>query len=176
VESIAVFSAEEMEAAGVDAAVFNHPNYVNARGVLEDIALFDASFFGYNPREAELMDPQHRFFLECAWEAFEIAGYDPETYDGRIGVYAGESMNTYFLCNLQSNRELLESVGAYQTFLGNDRDFLSTLISYKLNLKGPSFTVQTACSTSLIAIHLACQSLLNGETDMAIARKRATST
>ncbi|HEX6717997.1 MAG TPA: SDR family NAD(P)-dependent oxidoreductase [Pyrinomonadaceae bacterium] len=169
VESITIFSPEQIEATGVDAALINHPNYVNARGILEDIALFDASFFAYNPREAELMDPQHRFFLECAWEALEIAGYDPETYDGRIGVYAGESMNTYFLSNLQSNRELLESVGAYQTFLGNDRDFLSTLISYKLNLKGPSCTVQTACSTSLIAIHLACQSLLNGESDLAIA-------
>ena len=169
VESIAVFSAEEMEAAGVNASLLNHPNYVNARGILDDIAWFDASFFGYNPREAELMDPQLRFFLECAWEALEVAGYDPETYDRQIGVYAGESMCTYFLSNLQSNRELLESVGAYQTFLGNDRDFLSTLISYKLNLKGPSFTVQTACSTSLIAIHLACQSLLNGESDMALA-------
>jgi acyl transferase domain-containing protein len=169
VESIATFSAQELEDAGVQTAALSQPNYVNARGIVENIALFDASFFGVNPREAELMDPQHRLFLECAWEALESAGYDPDTYPGRIGIYAGESMNTYFLSNLQANRTLLESVGRYQTFLGNDRDFLSTLISYKLNLKGPSVTVQTACSTSLVAVHLACQSLLNGESDLAMA-------
>jgi acyl transferase domain-containing protein/acyl carrier protein len=169
VESVSFFSAQELEAAGVDPAVLNDPNYVRAKAILEDVERFDASFFGLHPREAETMDPQHRLFLECAWEALESAGYDPDKYQGRIGVYAGSSLSTYLLANLYLNREVVESAGVYQTLLGNDKDFLPTRVSYKLNLRGPSVAVQTACSTSLVAIHLACQSLLNGESDMALA-------
>jgi len=118
-----------------------------------------------------MMDPQHRFFLECASEALESAGYNPDTYEGLIGVYAGASMSTYLL-NLYSNRNLhqtLVSHDFYQTLINNDKDFLPTRVSYKLNLKGPSVTVQTACSTSLVAVHLACQSLLNYQCDIALA-------
>ncbi|MGB9178314.1 MAG: type I polyketide synthase, partial [Pyrinomonadaceae bacterium] len=168
VESITFFTDEELKASGVDDALLANPRYVKANGVLDDIASFDAAFFGFNPREAEMMDPQHRLFLECTWEALEHAGYNSETYQGRIGIHAGVGFNTY-LFNLVSNPELIESAGYFQTMLGNGNSFLATLASYKLNLKGPSFTVQTACSTSLVAVHLACQSLLNGESDMALA-------
>src|SRR6185503_8400303 len=140
-----------------------------AGAILDDVESFDAPFFGFNPREAEIMDPQHRILLEQAWAAVENAGYDPDRCEGRIGVYAGASSNTYLINNLLSNPKLLEAVGPFQAAIGNDRDFLATQIAYKLNLKGPSLTVQTACSTSLVAIHLACQSLLNRECDMALA-------
>src|SRR6185312_6059222 len=119
--------------------------------------------------EAEIMDPQHRLFMECAWEALESAGYDSERYGGAIGVFAGGSMNSYFLENLLSNPRLLASIGGFQAIIGNDKDFLPTQVSYKLNLKGPSVNVQTSCSTSLVAVHLACQSLLNYQCDMALA-------
>ncbi len=168
VEGISFFSAEELEEAGV---IFpkNNPNYVKARGVLEDADKFDASFFGVNPKEAEIMDPQHRVFLECAWEALESAGYSTEEDTGLTGVFAGMSMNTYLLSNLSSNPELMELVGAYQTMLANDKDYLTTRVSYKLNLKGPSMNIQTACSTSLVAVCVACQQLLNFQCDMALA-------
>jgi phthiocerol/phenolphthiocerol synthesis type-I polyketide synthase E len=170
VESISFFSEQELESFGIDESVLRDPRYVKARGVLEDIELFDASFFGFNPREAEITDPQHRFFLESAWQALESSGYNSETYEGSIGVYAGAgSFNTYFLNNLYPNHQLRESVGDFQLAIANDKDFLSTRISYKLNLKGPSITVQTACSTSLVAISMACQSLLNYQCDMALA-------
>ncbi|HLO47958.1 MAG TPA: beta-ketoacyl synthase N-terminal-like domain-containing protein [Kamptonema sp.] len=170
VESISFFSEQELEALGIDKSVLRDPRYVKARAVLEDIELFDASFFGLTPREAEITDPQHRFFLESAWEALESAGYNSETYEGSIGVYAGAgSFNTYFSNNLYPNRQLRESIGDYQLAIANEKDFLSTRVSYKLNLKGPSVTVQTACSTSLVAISMACQSLLNYQCDMALA-------
>lgn len=169
VESISLLSDDELRAAGISQALLSDPNYVKANGLLEDIELFDASFFGYNPREAEIMDPQHRFFLECAWEALERAGYDSNQYAGLIGVYAGVGKNYYLLNNLMQRPGLLESAGAIQITLTNDKDFVPTSASYKLNLKGPSLNVQTACSTSLVAIHLASQSLLNGECDMALA-------
>ena len=168
VESISFFSDEEVLAAGVDPALVSHPDYVKAGGVLSDIDHFDASFFAYSPREAALMDPQHRLFLEEAWKALEDAGYDPST-SGSIGVFAGGSMSSYLLNNLAPNRQLLKSVNGYQVMIGNDKDFLPTRVSYKLNLKGPSVNVQTACSTSLVAVHMACQSLLNGECDIALA-------
>ncbi len=168
-ESISFFSAEELLAAGVSPALLAQPGYVRAKGVLEGADTFDAGFFGLSPREAELMDPQHRVFLECAWEALESAGYDPRAFPGRIGVFAGASLNTYLLFNLLANRGTVEALGMYQTQLANDKDFLSTRVSYKLGLKGPSLTVQTACSTSLVAVHLACQSLLSGECDIALA-------
>lgn len=169
VEAISFFSEEELRAAGVEAEELSDPNYVRADAYLEDVDIFDASFFGFSPREAAMMDPQHRIFLEQSWKACEMAGYIPETYEGRIGVYAGAGRNSYLLTNLLSNPQLIESAGNFQTTLGNDGDYLATRVSYKLNLKGPSINVQTACSTSLVAIHLACQSLLNRECDMALA-------
>ena len=168
VESITFFTDEELLSSGIDRDVISNPAYVRARGVLEDVDKFDAQFFGYSPREAMLMDPQHRFFLECAHEALESAGYDSERYQGAIAVYAGVSMNNY-LINIYSDRNLVESVGDFQIAIGTDKDFLSTRVSYKMNLKGPSLTVQTACSTSLVAVDLACQSLLTFQSDMAIA-------
>jgi len=138
-------------------------------GVLDGVELFDASFFGFTPREAETLDPQHRIFLEESWAALENAGYNSESYRGRIGVFAGESLNTYFLHNLYPNRRLLDSLGASQVIIANDRDYLTTQVSFRLHLKGPSLSIQTACSTSLVAVHLACQSLLNRECDMALA-------
>ncbi len=169
VESVSFFSDDELLAAGISPDILRRRNYVKARAVLEKIELFDAAFFGFSPREAEILDPQQRIFVECAWEALESAGYDSERYEGRIGVYAGVSMSTYFLFNLYSNLELLETVGSLQAMTGNDKDFLPTRVSYLLDLKGPSVTVQTACSTSLVAVHMACQSLLFGECDMALA-------
>ena len=168
-ESISFFSDEELLAAGVDPAVFNAPNYVNAGGMLEGIDLFDAFFFGFTPREAEIMDPQQRLFLECAWEALESAGYDPEQYGGSIGVYAGAGMNGYLIESLIANPELMASVTPFQVMILADKDFLTTRVSYKMNLKGPAVTVQTACSTSLVAIHQACQSLLSYQCDMSLA-------
>jgi acyl transferase domain-containing protein/acyl carrier protein len=169
VEAITFFSDEELLAAGVDESALSDASSVKAGAILEDIELFDASFFGFTAREAEMMDPQHRLFLEQSWAALENAGYDASKYAGRIGVYAGESVNSYLLHNLLSQRELIESVGYFQTLLGNDRDHLAAQVAYNLNLKGPCLTVQTACSTSLSAVHLACQSLLNRECDMALA-------
>ncbi len=169
VEAISFFTDEELIAAGIDSALLEQPNYIKARAVIEDYDLIDAAFFGLNPREAEIIDPQHRLFMECAWEALELAGYNPDAYDGSIGVYCGASSNTYLLFNLLSNREAIASVGAFQTAISSALDFIATRVSYKFNLRGPSLTVQTACSTSLVAVHLACQSLLNGECDMALA-------
>lgn len=168
VESISFFTDEELLASGIDANVINDPNYVKAGGVLEDVELFDAGFFGFNPREAEITDPQHRIFLECAWSALENAGYNSETYSGAIGVYAGASLSGYLL-NIYLNPKIRDAVDLNQLEIGGDKDFLTTRVSYKLNLEGPSYTVQTACSTSLVAVHLACQSLLNGECDLALA-------
>ena len=166
VESISFFSPEELEAAGVDPRVAQSPSYVRAASVIDDIDRFDASFFGYSPREASLIDPQHRLFLECAWHALETAGYNPKTFAGAIGVYAGLAANSYLaFAHMLGN--LTEGVLA--RFIANSADFLATRVSYKLNLRGPSITLQTACSTSLVAVHLACQSLLSGECDLTLA-------
>jgi acyl transferase domain-containing protein/acyl carrier protein len=169
IESISIFTDEELADSVKDKKLLSDPNFVKAKGILDDAELFDASFFGFNPREAEITDPQHRLFLECAWEALENAGYDSQQYQGSIGVYGGSSLNSYFLNNVSPNLELLNSIDGHQLAIASDKDFLTTRISYKLNLEGPSYTVQTACSTSLVAVHLACQSLLNGECDMALA-------
>jgi acyl transferase domain-containing protein/acyl carrier protein len=169
VEAISFFTDEELIAAGIDTALLEQPNYIKARAVIEDYDLIDAAFFGLTPREAEIIDPQHRLFMECAWEILEMAGYNPEAYDGSIGVYCGASSNSYLLFNLLSNRNAIASVGGFQTAINSAADFIATRVSYKFNLWGPSLTVQTACSTSLVAVHLACQSLLNGECDMALA-------
>lgn len=168
-ESISFFSDQELKSEGIDPELIKHPNYVKAQGIIEGIELFDAGFFDYSPKEAELIDPQHRLFLECAWQAFEHAGYDPFTYGKRIGVFAGANINTYALYNLYSKLFISNDIDLYQIMLGNDRDFLTTRVSYKLNLRGPSVNIQTACSTSLVAIHFACQSILNGECDTALA-------
>ncbi|MCP4661792.1 MAG: SDR family NAD(P)-dependent oxidoreductase [bacterium] len=167
VESISFFSKSELKRAGVAPELFNDPHYVPARGILKDIDRFDASFFGFSPREAEIMDPQHRLFLECAWEALEGAGYHPERDAGPIGVFAGSKLNQYALAQLnETGAQALDEIGIR---IGNSKDFLPTQVSYKLNLMGPSINVQTACSTSLVAVHLACQSLLGGECDLALA-------
>ena len=138
--------------------------------ILDGVPLFDASFFGFSPRDAAIMDPQHRHFLECAWEALEDAAHPPQQFSGSIGVFAGSGMNTYLIHNLLANRRLLESAGLFQLKqTGNDKDVLATRVSYQLDLRGPSINVQTACSTSLVAVHMACQSLLNFECDMALA-------
>ncbi|HEY2737715.1 MAG TPA: type I polyketide synthase, partial [Thermoanaerobaculia bacterium] len=146
--------------------------YVRAKGTLAGAELFDSAFFGFTPREAEIMDPQHRIFLETAWEALEDAGCDPERAAGRIGLFAGSGPSSYLVTNLLpgiGRDERLATAGELQLLLLNDRDFLATRASYKLNLRGPSLVVQTACSTSLVAVHLACQSLLTGDCDAALA-------
>ncbi len=169
VESVSLFSDQELADSGVGRSLMIKPNYVRSGAVIPDVDLFDARFFDFSAREAEMLDPQHRLFLECAWEVFEGAGYDAEGYRGAVGVYAGTGMNMYLCNNLFANIDLTDPANVFQTMITSDKDFLSTKVSYKLNLKGPSITVQTACSTSLVAVHLACQGLLNGECDMALA-------
>ncbi|BAB74345.1 SDR family NAD(P)-dependent oxidoreductase [Anabaena sp. FACHB-709] len=168
VESITNLTDEQIQKNGVDPTQLKHPNYVKRQAIIDNIEYFDAEFFGFNPREAEILDPQHRLFLECAWTALEDAGYNPENYTGAIGVYAGAAMNNYLL-NLITNPQIQNQISRYQLFLSNDKDFLTTRVSYKLNLRGPSLDIQTACSTSLVAVHVACQSLLSGECDIALA-------
>ena len=146
-ELISFFSDDELLNSGVDKRVLREPGYVNASPVLKDPSRFDALFFGYSPREAATMDPQQRLFLECAAAALERAGYDPDRYEGPIGVFASEAMNTYLLQGAVTNRFFEEYL---PTLLTNDKDFLATRVSYKLNLTGPSMTIQTACSTSLV--------------------------
>ncbi len=169
VEFISRFTDEELINSGVSIDLLSKSNYVKASAVLSDIELFDANFFAYSAKEAEVIDPQQRLFLELAWEATENAGYDPETYNGLIGVYGGAGMNNYLLNNLIPNRKLLETVDPFQLAISSEKDFLPTRVAYKLNFTGPAVNVQTACSTSLVAVHLACQSLLNSECDMALA-------
>jgi acyl transferase domain-containing protein len=168
-ESIKVLSDEELLAAGVPPSKLNDQHLVKAFPVLENMPMFDAGFFGISPREAEIMDPQHRQFLECAWEALEHAGCDPDAFPGAIGVFAGSGHASYLTYHLLPNRELRESFGEFLLHhTGNDKDVLATRVSYEFDLKGPSINVQTACSTSMVAVHLACQSLLCGECDMAM--------
>lgn len=166
VESITRFSDEELLQSGVPAAFLSNPNYVKAAPILEDPGHFDAAFFGFLPSEARTLDPQHRILLELAHEALEDAGCDPSRYPGRIGVFTGSALNTYFM-DRGLNSQFAEDY--IPTLINSDKDFLSTRISYKLNLKGPSLTIQTACSSSMVAVHLARQSLLNEESDMVLA-------
>ena len=149
VESVTFFTDEQLLASGVSRKALTNKNYVKARPILEGVELFDAAFFGFNPREAQGMDPQHRLFLECVWEAIESAGYDTESYKGAISLFAGSSMSSYLINNLYANPEALALVGEYESFLFNVQDSLATLIAYKLNLKGTCYTVTTFCSTSL---------------------------
>jgi acyl transferase domain-containing protein len=169
VESLTEFSEEQLKAAGVPPQVYSQDRYVRRGTVLENTDLFDAGFFGLSPREAEILDPQHRLFLECSWEAIENAGYAPQHYPGAVGVYAGVSMNTYMNTVLARNPEVAGGAGGYQLMLGNDKDFLATRVSYKLNLRGPSIVIQTACSTSLVAIQTAYQALTKHQCDLALA-------
>jgi acyl transferase domain-containing protein/thioesterase domain-containing protein/acyl carrier protein len=170
VSSIRRLSEEDLRAAGEDPARMARPNYVPAAATLDGFEGFDAEFFGFSPKEAAILDPQHRQFLEVAWEALETAGHPPEGFGGRIGVWAGCGMGSYFYFNLCSNRDLVDQTGMFLLrHTGNDKDFLATRVSHILDLRGPSINVQTACSTSLVAIHYAAQALLNGECDMALA-------
>lgn len=164
-------STEELLAAGESLAAIEDARYVRATMPLPDMEMFDAGFFGFSPREASILDPQHRHFIECCWEALEDAGHAPtENFDGAIGVFGGCGMQAYMAFNLLTNPELVEREGMFLLrHAGNDKDFLTTRVSYLLNLHGPSLNVQTACSTSLVAIHVACQSLLARECDMALA-------
>jgi len=153
----------------VHPSFYDDPRLVKARPSLKNIDQFDAAFFGYTPREAQVLDPQQRLFLECAWEALENAGYDPQRYEGAISVIAGIAQSTYILNQLQHNVDLVDAVGLFTIGLSNMNDSLATRVAYKLNLKGAAFAVQSFCSTSLVAVHLSCQSLLNHECDMAMA-------
>jgi acyl transferase domain-containing protein len=168
VESITRFTDEELIARGVDPAALRAPNFVKAGASPSHTDLFAASFFGFAPREAELMDPQHRVFLECAWEALERSGYYPDAFPGLIGVYAGTSLSSYLLFNLLENSDLRAAKDTFPLMIGNDKDFLSTRVSYHLNLRGPSLDIQTGCSTSLVALHLACEGLLSCQCDIAL--------
>ncbi len=168
VESITPVTAEDLVSAGIDPSVLEDPDYVAAAACFDRPEHFDASFFGITPREAELMDPQHRAFLECAWAALEDAGYDARRYPGLIGVFAGVARNSYLLHNLASHPELRRDAGEYRLLFGNEKDYPATRVAYKLDLKGPAINVQTACSSSGVAVHLACQGLLTGDVDMAL--------
>jgi acyl transferase domain-containing protein len=167
---VRTFTDAELEARGVSARKLNDPAYVKKGLVLENLEYFDPEFFGFSPKDAAILDPQHRQFLECAWEALEDAGHPPGTTQGPIGVFGGCGMGSYFTYIVLSNPALVESVGMFLLrHTGNDKDFLTTRVSYCLDLKGPSVAIQTACSTSLVAVHVASQSLLAGECDMALA-------
>jgi acyl transferase domain-containing protein/thioesterase domain-containing protein/acyl carrier protein len=169
-EGSTAFSEEALRGAGVPDFLLDDPSYVRAGMPIANLAEFDAGLFGFSPREASIMDPQHRHFLECVWEAFEDAGHDPHRFGGAVGVFAGSGMNTYLIHNLVSNPDLVDSVGWFLLrHTNNDKDFLATRVSYLFDLRGPSINIQTACSTSLVAIHQACQSLLSGECDLALA-------
>ena len=170
IASVRVLTEAELLAAGESPARLRKPNYVPAAAVLDGFEQFDADFFGFSPKEAAIMDPQHRQFLEVAWEALENAGHPPENFKGSIGVYAGCGMGSYFYFNLCSNPDLVDQTGMFLLrHTGNDKDFLATRVSHIFDLKGPSINLQTACSTSLVAVHYATQALLNGECDMALA-------
>ncbi len=170
IESVTRYTDEQLGQRGVPQHLLRNPSYVKAGCPLDHVENFDPEFFGFSPKEAAILDPQHRQFYECCWEALERAGHAPSRFDGAIGVFAGSGMAAYYALNLLSNKDLVDSVGPFLLrHTGNDKDFLSTRVSYCLNLTGPSINVQTACSTSAVAVHLACQSLLSEECDMAIA-------
>ncbi|HEY0017040.1 MAG TPA: beta-ketoacyl synthase N-terminal-like domain-containing protein [Longimicrobium sp.] len=169
VEAIRRFTPAELRAAGVPEDEISDPAYVPAFGSLNDVEHFDAAFFGYSPREAEALEPSHRIFMECCWEALENGGIDPARFEGPIGVFGGSGTPYYTQDNVRPNRELAAAIGDFQLNVGSGKDFLATRTSYKLNLRGPSLSVQTGCSTSLVALHVATQALLHGECDVALA-------
>jgi len=166
-ECITYLSDEDLKNIGVDEAELNHPNYVKAEPIVEDVDCFDAEFFGYNAKEAIMMDPQHRLFLESAWSALEDAGCNPDIYPGKVGVFAGCGISGYLFRILRSMESFDQ--GLQRLFHGNSNDYLSTKVAYKLNLKGPALSIQTACSTSLVAVHTAYQQLISYQTDVSIA-------
>jgi amino acid adenylation domain-containing protein len=170
-ESISSLSDEELRRLGINDEILSRPDFVKAGAFLDNTDLFDAAFFNYSPIEAEYIDPQHRVFLECAVEALEDAACDPFRYSGSIGVFAGAGISTYQHNIVRANLNEISGPNSLRTMiaLGTDKDFLATRVSYKLNLAGPSLAIQTACSTSLVAVHVACQSLLAGECDLALA-------
>ncbi|MBX3014465.1 MAG: acyltransferase domain-containing protein [Caldilineaceae bacterium] len=169
-EAVHTFTDEELLAAGVAPTVLAHPDYVKAGTIVPGVDQFDANFFKMSALDAKVADPQQRLFMECVWQAIEDAGYPPEKTTARIGLYAGVGENSYQRHYLEPNRPmLLTTVGEYRLAMLNSADFLATHTAYKLNLTGPALTVQTACSTSLVAVHMACQSLLNFECDLALA-------
>ncbi|GAB3930930.1 polyketide synthase [Larkinella terrae] len=167
-ETTHFFTEEELDKS-IPTGLRNDADYVKARGIINKADEFDPLFFGVNPRLAELMDPQHRIFLEIAWEALESAGYEPQKYAGSIGVFGGCRNNTYYYTNVLPNAELVERVGSFQVMTANDKDYIATRTAYALNLRGPAVTVQSACSTSLLAIAQAVDSIRNGQCDMALA-------
>jgi acyl transferase domain-containing protein len=170
IDSTSFFTDEELAASDLNVAEIRaNRNYVAARGIIDEAEWFDAGFFNIGAKEAEVMDPQHRVFLETAWEALENAGYDPAQYAGYVGVFAGMASNTYYLNNLHTHPELVEQVGRIAIGLGNEKDFIATRTAYKLNLRGPAISTNTACSTSLVAVCLACQSLVFQQCDIALA-------
>jgi acyl transferase domain-containing protein/acyl carrier protein len=168
-EGITFFGDDELRAEGVPDDLLSRPDYVRARGVVEGVDRFDASFFNYRARDAELMDPQIRFFLEACWEAMESAGYDTEEYPGSIGVYGGASAPRYYFHHYVRDRSVFEGTNPWQVATLTENDYLTTHVSYRMRLRGPSMNIQTACSTSLVAVHVAAQAVLNGECDMALA-------
>ena len=170
VESIQFFSDEEALASGADPELIGNPHFVKAHGVLDGVENFDAGFFNMSPREARILDPQHRVFLEAAWEAMENAGYDSEKYDGQVGVYAGTAFSTYLLRNiLPNNLVRFQTIDRLEMALTNHKDTMPMRVSFHMNLTGPSICVGTTCSTSLVAVHLACQALLSYQCDMVLA-------
>jgi len=170
VESIRALSDDQLLAAGVARADLDDPDYVKVSPVLDDVDKFDARFFGFSPREASVMDPAHRLFLEVAWQAVEHAGYTALPEEGAVGVFAGAGAPLYMIENLRTNPDLMRSMGEFLVrHTGNDMNFLATRVSYEMDLRGPSMNVQTACSSALVSLHLACQSLARGECTMALA-------
>jgi len=167
-ETLTFYTDEELKEEGIKDGMIKDPAYVKSYGWLEDIEFFDYSFFGYTPLEAEIMDPQLCILHECAIQALEHAGYDCYTYKDLIGLYAGASHNFDWQVRAELSGKTL-ILGRFASLQLNDKDFLATRIAHRLSLKGPAVTLDTACSTSLVAIHLACQGLLSGDCDMALA-------
>ncbi len=167
-DSISFFSADELDPS-IDLAERQDPAYVAARGVIDGVELFDAAFFGISPREAELMDPQQRIFLELCWACMERAGHVPGATDGPVGVFAGMYNASYFQKHVSAHPERVERLGAFQVMLDNEKDYIATRVAHKLDLTGPAISIHTACSTSLVAIAQAVDSLRAGRCDMALA-------
>ena len=169
IESVTFFTQEQLLQSGVDAALLENPNFVGAEGVLQDVDKFDAEFFGFSPREAELLDPQHRIFLETIWELLERAGYSSDQLKEVIGVYTGAGASSYLARNLLTHPEFVRDVGSFKVSLSTGQDFVATRASFKLGLTGPSINVNTLCSSSAVAVHYAREALLAYQCDIAVA-------
>ena len=167
-ECISFYTKEQLEEIGIDSEILKLDEYIRAKGEISDIRLFDADFFNINPREAELMDPQHRLLLQCAWQALESAGINPDRCGETIGIYAGKSISSYLYLNIFPHLKKIMAIGNLQAAIGNDKDSMTTTIAYHLNLKGPAVTIQSSSSTSLVSVCMACQSLLNYQCDIAL--------